>query len=140
MVKMTPEEYAEKHNRRLKAALEDVRAGVEKVTESPGKLAAQKEAKMKARLVEAIDKGIWKSRVSAVTLEEWKSKMTEVGIPRISGGIDAARDKVRDFASQLLPHISSAQEKIKGLPDLTLEDSINRMTTFIREMAKFKKK
>jgi len=140
MVKMTPEEYADKHNRRLKAALEDVRSGVEKVTEAPGKLAAAKEAKMKAKVIEAIDKGIWKSRVQAVSLEEWKRKMAEVGIPRISGGIDAARDKVRDFATQLLPAVSSAQDKVKGLPDLTLEDSINRMTTFIREMAKFKKK
>jgi len=140
MVKITPDEYVEKHNRRLKAALEDMRAGVEKVAESPGKLAAQKEQKFKARLIESIDKGIWKSRVQAVSLEEWKRKMTEVGVPRVSGGIDAAREKVRDFASQLLPAVAAAQEKVKGLPDLTLEDSLNRMTTFIREMAKFKKK
>lgn len=140
MAKISPEEFQEKHNRRLKAALEDMRKGVDKVAEAPTKLAAQKQEKMKAKINEAIDKGIWRARLEAVSLEEWRSKMIDKGLPRVSGGIDAARDKVVNFASQLLPYVYSVQEKVSKMPDLTLEDSINRMTTFIREMAKFKKK
>jgi hypothetical protein len=139
-IKITPEEFQEKHNRRLKAALEDMRKGVEKVTEAPTKQAAAKQDKMKAHLIARIDDGTWKKRLEAVSLDEWKDKMINKGIARVSGGIDEAKENVIEFASQLLPHVSAAIDKIKGMPDLTLEDSIARMTAFIREMAKFKKK
>jgi hypothetical protein len=66
--------------------------------------------------------------------------MINKGIPRVSGGLDASIGKVADFASQLLPAIDSAVAKIKTMPDLTIEDSISRMTTFVREMSKFSKK
>jgi len=31
------------------------------------------------------------------------------------------------------------QSKVKAMPDTTLEDSINRMTTNVREIAKFRR-
>jgi len=37
----------------------------------------------------------------------------------------------------LLPHIDSVRAGVEKMPDLTLEDSINRMSTFVRGMAKF---
>jgi len=139
-IKITPEEFQEKHARRLKGAIEDMRSGVEKVDVAPTKLAGEKVAKMKQRLIAKIDDGTWQKRVQAVTLDEWKNKMIEKGLNRVSAGIDASAEKVKDFASQLIPAVSSAQSKIQNMPDITLEDSINRMNTFIREMAKFRKK
>ena len=140
MPKLTPEEFADKHARRLKSSIEDIRAGVEKTAVAPGVLAAKKADKMLANLQARVQDGTWAKRVSGVSLEEWRSKMINKGLSRISGGIDEAHDKVVDFANQLLPAVEAAQAKVKAMPDLTLEDSINRMTTFIREMAKFRKK
>lgn len=140
MARVTPEEFADKHNRRLKAALPDMEAGIKKVTEAPTAKAAAKQDKMKARLIARIDDGTWANRLKAVGLDEWKDKAITKGIARVSVGIDAARDKVRDFASQLLPAVDAARAKIEKMPDITIEDSINRMATYIREMAKFKKK
>jgi len=140
MAKLTPSEFQEKHARRLKGSLPDMRAGIGRVTESPTKKAALKVEKMKAHLLEKLDDGTWARRLSAVTLEEWKSKMIDKGLARVSGGIDGAAAKVTDFASQLLPAIDAAQAKVKAMPDLTLEDSISRMTTMVREMSKFHKK
>lgn len=140
MPRITPEEFQEKHARRLKASLEDIRAGVEKVTEAPGKKAAAKVDKMRARLIAKIDDGTWAKNVAKVSLEDWKTKMSEKGIGRIPDGIDGAKEKVVNFAGQLLPYIDEGLAKVEKLPDLTLEDSINRMTTMVRHMAKFKKK
>jgi len=140
MPRVTPEEFAEKHNRRTKAALDDLRTGVERVTEAPTVKAAAKQEKMRAKLVEAIDSGKWAAGLKRVSLEEWRRKMVELGVPRVSAGLDASREKVEKFAAELLPHIESGQKEIEKLPDVTLEDSINRMTTFIRHMAKFKRK
>ena len=83
MAKLTPREAQEKHARRLKGATEDIRRGVQKVTEAPGVKAAAKEEKMRANLLAALDSGKWKNRVAAVPLEEWKDKMLNKGVGRI---------------------------------------------------------
>jgi len=140
MAKLTPDEFADKHARRLKGAIEDMRAGIEKVTEAPGAAAAKKATKMLTNLTAKVQDGTWAKRVSAVPLDEWKRKMIDKGLPRVAGGIDASRAKIVDFAGQLLPAVDAAQARVRAMPDLTIEDSINRMTTFVREMAKFKKK
>lgn len=140
MAKLTPEQAQEKHARRLKGSIEDMREGIGRVTEAPGAAAAKKSGKMLANLTAKVNDGTWARRVAAVPLDEWKSKMIEKGLPRVAGGIDAAAGKTTAFFAQLLPAVDAAQAKVKAMPDLTIEDSINRMSTFIREMAKFKKK
>ena len=139
-VKITAAEFKEKHARNLKASLVDMRAGVEKVTEAPGAQAAAKQDKMLANLTAKVADGTWARRLKGVTLEDWRNKMINKGLPRVSGGIDAAAAKVEDFAAQLLPAVDAASRKAQAMPDLTLEDSIARMTSFVREMAKFSKK
>jgi len=139
MARVTPEQYQEKHARRLKASIQDIQSGIERVTESPTAKAAKKADKMKARLVAAIDDGKWQRGLMKVSLEDWKEKAVRKGIPRIADGIDGAAKKVIDFAGQLLPHIDKVKGDIDKMPDLTLEDSINRMVTFTRGMSKFKK-
>jgi len=139
MAKLTPKEFQEKHNRRLKAAVPDMQAGVERVTESPTAKAAAKADKMKANIVKSIDDGKWQAGLKRVSLEEWKTKMINKGVNRVAVGIDEAADKVEAFAADLLPHIDRGVDSVNKLPDVTLEDSINRMTTFVRHMAKFKR-
>lgn len=139
-VRVTAEEFQEKHARRLKASEPDIRAGIGRVSVAPGVEAAKKVDKLRSRLLARIDDGTWSDRVKAVPLEDWKMKAINKGIPRIATGIDGAKDKVTNFAKQLLPAVESAQTKVKAMPDLTLEDMITRSSTFIREMSKFKKK
>lgn len=140
MAKLTAQEFQEKHAARLKNAVEDMRKGVEKVTESPTKKAAAKKDKMLANLTASINNGKWERGLNNVSLEDWKTKMLDKGIPRVAAGIDAAAGKVQAFASEFLPHLDNVQAKIKNMPDVTLDDNINRMTTAIREIAKFKRK
>jgi len=140
MAKLTAKEFQEKHARRLKAATEDMRKGVEAVTESPTAKAAKKADKMRANITASIDSGKWAAGLNRVSLEDWKSKMINKGVGRVAAGIDEAAPKVEAFAAQLLPHIDQGVTTINKLPDVTLEDSINRMTTFVRHMAKFTRK
>jgi len=140
MAKLTAEEFAEKHARRLKGATEDMRKGVEKVSVAPTLKAAAKQDKMRTRILASIDSGKWAAGLKRVSLEEWKSKMIDKGVARVAEGIDAAHDKVVAFASELLPFQDTLKGTITKMPDVTLEDNINRMTTFIRGMSKFKRR
>ena len=139
-IRITAEEFTEKHARRLKGSIDDIRSGVQKVTESPTAKAAAKQDKMLQNLTAAVTSGKWSSRLKAVDLETWKSKVIDKGLNRIASGIDGAHDKVVAFASQLLPYEASLQDSIAKMPDLTLEDSVNRATTWIRGMSKFTRK
>ena len=139
MAKLTATEFQEKHARRLKAAVEDVRKGIDKVDVNPCEKAAAKQDKMLTNLTAAVTGGKWAAGLKRVTLEEWKKKARDIGVNRIAAGIDGAKTKVVAFAEQLLPHIDRGQEKIKAMPDVTLDDNINRMTTFVRHMADMKR-
>jgi hypothetical protein len=139
-VRMTPEEFAEKHARRLKGSIEDIRAGIARVSESPTAKAAAKADKMLNNLTEAVRGGKWARRLQSVTLEQWKSATTEKGLGRIAAGIDSARQKQIEFAQQLFAYQNSLLSQIEKMPDMTLEDSINRATAWIRGMSKFARK
>lgn len=139
MAKLTPAEFQEKHARRLSAAVEDVRKGIDRVTVNPCELAAAKKEKMLANLTASVNDGRWEAGLRRVSLADWKDKAKNVGAGRIATGINAAKAKVIAFAEELLPHIDAGQAALKTLPDITLEDNIARMTSFIRHMANFKR-
>tara|TARA_Y100000310_G_C20486644_1_gene717182 strand:+ start:161 stop:580 length:420 start_codon:yes stop_codon:yes gene_type:complete len=139
MPKLTPEEVTQKQANRLKGATEDIRKGIERVTVSPTSQAAAKIGKMRANLLAKIDDGTVEKRLKAVSLDQWKQRAATTGVNRISEGIDNAHDKQVEFYGKLLPAQDAIKAKIAQMPDLTLEDNINRMTTFIRDMSKFRK-
>jgi len=139
MARLTPQEFQEKHARRLSGAVEDVKKGIARVTVNPCEQAAAKADKMLAGITAAVTEGRWAAGLRRISLEQWKDKATNIGAGRIATGIAGAKDKVIAFAEQLLPHIDAGIAKIKGMSDLSLEDNINRMVTFTRHMAAFKR-
>ena len=140
MAKLTAAQATEKHNRRLKASIPDMQLGIENVTESPTAKAAAKQDKMLAEITRSIQSGKWAAGLKRVTLEDWKAAMLNKGVGRVAAGIDAAGPKVEAFFSELLPYIDAGKVKLDAMPDVTLEDSINRMTFMVRYMAKFTRK
>jgi len=140
MARVTPDEFVEKHSRRLKGAVDDMRRGIERVSESPTAKAANKKDKMRTNINASIDSGKWERGLRRVPLEEWKGKMINKGLGRVATGIDEAAPKVRSFAADLLPYEDTLKAHVDKMPDTTLEDSINRATTWMRGMAKFSRK
>ncbi|MBA7578355.1 hypothetical protein ES708_20217 [subsurface metagenome] len=139
MVKVNDTEFQEKWSRRLKGSLEDIKRGVDKVTEAPGVKAAAKVDKLKAKWLAKIEDGTWARQVAAVSIDEWKRLFKDKVTARLSSGVDGAEKKVIAFAEKLLAYEDSLQTKVKRMPDLTIDDSIARATEWIRGMNKFKK-
>ena len=136
-VKINASQWREKHNRRLKASLDDIRAGIDRVTESPMEAAAAQADKYLVGVQDNVTK--WQGNLRAVPLEEWKRKTRDVGVNRIAAGIDASGDKVQRFAEAIIPHIEAGQSRIGSMPDSTLDDRINRMVSFVRHMSEFRR-
>lgn len=140
MPKLTAQQVAEKHARRTKGAVQDMVQGVENVTVNPAELAVKKKAKMVQNFNTAMQDGKWERGLKRVTLDGWKDAMKNKGAGRVAAGIDAAMPKTEAFFSELIPFQEDLQKKVSTLPDLTLEDSIQRATTWIRGMSNFRKR
>lgn len=134
-VKMGATELAEKWARRTKAATSDMSAGVERVTEAPGKAAVAKKDKLRQRWLESIDNGKWEANTGSYPLDAWKADMKGKGVQRVSQGVDGANDKMEHFASQLIDHQNAGLAKVDKLPDVTLSDSAARMVAWMEHMA-----
>lgn len=138
MAKLSPQEYADKWARRLSGATEDIRRGIERVTEAPGMAAARAKELMKQKLIQALDDGTWEAQVKSVTLEEWKKQAAGKGVERIASGVNAAKDKQVPMAEKLLAAVDATVAEVNKTPRGDLESNITRMTTFARGMAKRK--
>ena len=134
-VRVNAAEFADKQATRLKSSINEIRMGINAVTENPMQKAADNDDKWILRLQESRAK--WKANTAAVTLDDWKTAAIHKGVDRIASGIDAARPKVIAFATRVIPYINNLLQTIDAMPDTTLEDSISRMTEFTRGMAKF---
>ncbi len=95
----------------------------------------EKAEKMKANLIASVDDGTWAKRLKAVPLSLWKENTTKKVTERLGGGVDAAKAKHEKFAGWLIGRQDEISASIKGMPDMTLEDNINRASTQMREMA-----
>jgi hypothetical protein len=136
---LTPEQIAEKHNRRTKAAVQDLVKGVQATTVNPASQAVAKKAKLLQNWNEAMQSGKWERGMKRVTLESWQKSMIDKGAGRVSAGLDASMPKTVEFFAELIPFQNDLSKKIEQLPDLTIEDSINRAATWIRGMGNFRK-
>lgn len=138
MAKLTPQEYVEKQARNLKNSVPDIRAGIARVTVAPGSLAVEKEDKMRTKLLESLDSGRWRAATGAVSLQDWKTAALDKGVDRIASGIDKAKTKNVRMAANLLAAVDDAVAQIENMPSDTLEDSIGRMSAYVRLMAEKK--
>ncbi len=139
MARVTAEEAQQKHATRMKNAIGDMQRGIEKITVSPTEQAAQKKDKMIQNLTLSVQDGSWERGLKRVTLDQWRRAIITKGLPRVAVGIDEAKDKMTAFYSELLPYQDTAKQELSRMPDLSLEDSINRQAFWTRRMAAFKR-
>lgn len=135
-VKVDAAEFAARWGSGLKGAVERIRTGVNRVEESPGKAAAAKADKWHAAISSTATKDKWRRRLGAMTLEEWQESMLAKGVNRIAAGVDAAQGKMSAYGEKLIAHQNRLLTELEAMPDVTLEDSISRMTHWIRGMSK----
>ena len=135
-VSLDANSISEKWARRTKAAVSDVQAGIMRVTESPAQKAVAKAQKMKQNLIASIDNGTWAKRLGAVSLDDWKQKTAQKVGERLSGGVDGAAEKRAKFDGWLVNTLNGVLPKIASMPDMTLEDSVNRVRTLMEHMSK----
>lgn len=134
-VRLSAADISSKWNRRTKAAVEDVVAGVGRVTESPAVAAIAKKEKMLANLTASVQDGRWERGLSRVTLQDWKTNTQAKVRQRLAGGVDGAAAKRASFDRWMVENLNQVLPTIASMPDMTLEDSVSRVRTMMEHMS-----
>lgn len=130
-----PNQVADKWATNLTNSTQSITNGVNAVTTAPGQKAAQAVDLWAQRVAASRNK--WATNVGKVTLEEWKSKMINVGIPRVASGATANKPKVASFLTKFLPFQEQVTNSVRAMPKGTIEQSIARMTAQVRGTAAY---
>ncbi len=131
---MTPQQYADKWSKRMKNSVTDIQTGIDGVTTSPMEKAIAKQDKMKQNLINAIDNGTWAAGLRGVSLDQWKSITKAKVANSLSAGVDAAGTKMVKFGTYLQTTVNNALSTISTMPDLTFDDSMNKVRAFCQAM------
>jgi len=134
-----PTTVAEKWARRTAGSTQDVIDGVNAVRVNPAEQAIAKKNKLIQNFTASVQNGTWERGLRRVSLDSWKQSMIQKGAQRIATGAQAAQPKMAAFMSELLPYQDGIKSEIENMPDLTIEDSAARMTTWMRRMADFRR-
>jgi len=139
VVRLQPNQAAQKWAQRLGAAVEDIRQGVQRVAENPAAKAAANAQKWAQEVQRAFNEGRFQAALQQVTLEEWKTAMVNKGLPRIAQGAQASTAKMERVYRDLFAYMDSGLARVKQMPDATLEQRIQRAMEWIRYMSQYKK-
>jgi hypothetical protein len=133
-VSLNANQISEKWNRRMKGAVSDIQAGVDAVTENPAEKAIQKQDKMLQNLTKAVNDGRWAAGLNNVSLSDWKSKTKEKVGQRLASGVDGAMGKRQKFDAYMVNTMNQILPTIQNMPDMTFEDSVNRVRAVMEHM------
>lgn len=134
-----PQQVAQKWANNLGSSTAAIEAGVNAVQTAPTQLAKAKKAKMLANLTKAVQDGTWERGLDRVTLADWRTAMISKGIPRVGQGAQAAQGNFAEFMADMLPYQETLATQVKAMPDVTLDDNLNRMVAWARGMAKYQR-
>lgn len=139
-ITVTPQQYADRWSTGLGQASQKISDGVDAVSQAPAQAAIKNKAKMVQNFTAAVNSGKWETNLGKISLQDWQQAMKTKGIPRIASGAQAANGKMALFAAKLLPFQQTLQNKVKTMPNMTLQDNIARMTTWVTGMSTFQNK
>lgn len=134
-VTMTPQQVTDKWGKNLKASTPYIIAGVNAVTESPTEKAALAVDKYGQGVMAAIASGRYQKGLRDVSLNDWRTRTVAKVQTNLASGVDAAQAKHLKFATWSVTTLNQILPTINGMPNMTLEDSINRANAYMRAMA-----
>lgn len=134
-VRLSADRISEKWNRHMKAAVPDIQAGLDAMTVDPGQKAVEAQDKMKQNLIKSIDEGIWAKRRLEVSKADFVRITKEKVAKNLNTGVDAGMPKRKKFDGWLVGRLNAILPEIAAMPDMTLEDSMQRVRRQMEHMA-----
>ena len=136
-VRVTPEQATSKWTSRMQASTAEMAQGVARVQTAPGQLAAAKFDKWMAGIQAGAQK--WRRNVAGVSLQQWQSAMTNIGIPRVGEGAAKKAGKYTAFANDFYPFLAQQMARVNAMPDTTFEARLAKATAMATALHGYKR-
>jgi hypothetical protein len=125
---------------RIGAAQAEMSAGVDRVTQAPGDLAAAKKQKWVNALMTTAVQDKWARNVRAGgALEPWRASMKNYGISRAIEGAQAKQAKFEQAMNSLLPFVDNLRTTVRAMDDSTPAAREQRMLAWVRGMRNYQR-
>jgi len=112
--------------------------GVENVQTAPNAKAAKAIDRWVASVTSKEVQDKYVSRNNAVTLQEWQAATVQFGVPNLARGAAKGTPKYAAFAEKFYPFLSANLQKIQSMPNVTLQDRIQRSVAMMTANSKFR--
>ena len=112
--------------------------GIENVTTAPNAKAAKAIDRWVASVSSKEVQDKYVARNNAVTLQDWQTATVQFGVPNLARGAAKGTPKYAKFAEKFYPYLSSGLQKIQSMPNVTLQDRIQRSVAMMTYNSKFK--
>lgn len=130
---------ASKWVQRTSAASSDYAEGVARTDVDPTQRAIANQARMRQRVIEAIDSGKWAQALQRVGKAGWQQAVASKGVQNFSTGVAAAESKVAAAFGPLLAFEKSLQATVQAMPANTDADRNNRMLAWVNGMRQYQR-
>ena len=130
-------EVAQKWATNLGNAQTSMQNGVNRVTTAPGQAAVDKQQKWITAMQSTEVQAKWARKTGAVTLQQWKDSMLNLGIQRAASGATAKMSKMQAAMTTLLPYIDQVAASVRAMPDNTPADREQRALAMMRGMRNY---
>lgn len=138
MVKLTPQQAAEKLKTRIQQSGTAYQQGIQNVTTNPAEQAIAAKQKWEAGIQDAIANDRYAKGLANVTLQGWKQNAINYGVPRYTGSGDKAAVNYQAFAERFYPFLQQVQQEVANMPNLTFQDNLQRMITNATRLREFR--
>ena len=128
---------AQKWSQRAGAAAQDYAAGVASTDKDPTALAIAQQARLRNKVLEAIDSGKWANNLRKTGKTGWQNAVASKGVANYSNGVSSAVDTVAAAFAPLLAFEAGLQRTIQSMPNTTDADKDARALAWIRGMRNY---
>ena len=135
----TPQEAAKRLGDGIRNGGSKYTSGVNAVQTNPASQAIAKRNKWVAAMQNPETHNKWEAGLSRVTLADWKNAAGTVGAQRYSQSADKAQSNYQDFAADFFPFLNNVQQQINNMPDVTLEERIQKAVANMRAIAQYQR-
>ena len=136
---ITPQQAASKLANGIRNGGTAYTDGVNSVTVSPSSQAIAKKNKWVQAMTNPATHDKWENGLSRVTLQDWKSATSGVGAQRFTQSADKAQNNYQDFANDFFPFLEGVQNQVNAMPDVTLDERINKAVENMRLISAYRR-
>lgn len=140
MARKTPDMVVEKFRRRIAAAGPDYRYGIENPIRPWVEGYAASAERMKQELQKALAEGRHLKGAREKGQSRWEQKVRQVGADRYTAAAPIAAENYAKAASDIMSAAEAARAAAAKLPNVTLEDRLNRAVAAMRAISDYWKR